>query len=102
MHALAYGLTLVTADRALERLRPTRENWDCLWVPPGFGHHGRLPDLEAVGEAAPRRPAAVLVDHLAQRRTQLGIGRAGSAREATNRLLASYLPASRRRRLLEP
>ena len=27
VHALAYGLTLVTAARAFERLRPTRENW---------------------------------------------------------------------------
>ncbi len=27
VHALAYGLTLVTADRAFERLRLTRENW---------------------------------------------------------------------------
>jgi tRNA(fMet)-specific endonuclease VapC len=27
VHALAYGLTLVTADRAFERLRLSRENW---------------------------------------------------------------------------
>jgi predicted nucleic acid-binding protein len=27
VHALAYGLTLVTADRAFERLRLPRENW---------------------------------------------------------------------------
>ncbi len=27
VHALAYGLTLVTADRAFERLRLRRENW---------------------------------------------------------------------------
>jgi len=27
VHALAYGLTLVTADRAFERLRLTRGNW---------------------------------------------------------------------------
>jgi len=27
VHALAYGLILVTADRALERLRLSRENW---------------------------------------------------------------------------
>jgi tRNA(fMet)-specific endonuclease VapC len=27
VHALAHGLTLVTADRAFERLRLTRENW---------------------------------------------------------------------------
>jgi predicted nucleic acid-binding protein len=27
VHALTYGLTLVTADRAFERLRLTRENW---------------------------------------------------------------------------
>jgi len=27
VHALAYGLTLVTADRAFERLRIARENW---------------------------------------------------------------------------
>jgi predicted nucleic acid-binding protein len=27
VHALAYGLILVTADRAFERLRLTRENW---------------------------------------------------------------------------
>ena len=27
VHALAYGLTLVTADRAFERLRLARENW---------------------------------------------------------------------------
>jgi predicted nucleic acid-binding protein len=27
VHAVAYGLTLVTADRAFERLRLRRENW---------------------------------------------------------------------------
>ena len=27
VHALAYGLTLVTADRAFERLKLSRENW---------------------------------------------------------------------------
>lgn len=27
VHALAYGLTLVTADRAFERLKLRRENW---------------------------------------------------------------------------
>ena len=27
VHALAYGLTLVTADRAFDRLRLPRENW---------------------------------------------------------------------------
>ena len=27
VHAVAYGLTLVTADRAFERLRIRRENW---------------------------------------------------------------------------
>ena len=27
VHALAYGLTLITADRAFERLRLPRENW---------------------------------------------------------------------------
>jgi predicted nucleic acid-binding protein len=27
MHALAYGLTLVTDDRAFEHLRLTRVNW---------------------------------------------------------------------------
>jgi predicted nucleic acid-binding protein len=27
VHALAYGLTLVTAGRAFERLRLPRENW---------------------------------------------------------------------------
>ncbi len=27
VHALAYGLTLVSADRAFERLRLRRENW---------------------------------------------------------------------------
>ena len=27
MHAVAYGLTLVTADRAFERLRLRQENW---------------------------------------------------------------------------
>lgn len=27
VHALAYGLTLITADRAFERLRLSRENW---------------------------------------------------------------------------
>jgi predicted nucleic acid-binding protein len=27
VHAVAYGLTLVTADRAFERLRLRQENW---------------------------------------------------------------------------
>jgi hypothetical protein len=50
VHALAYGLILVSADRARERLRLTRESWlGWCWQGP---HRGRWPEeLGEVGEA---------------------------------------------------